>query len=321
MNMSTINVSTSLKNAPPIQQKAVGTILSFFISLAIFIMIRVLGVIYFKETFIDIIDFSPISALNFMVWLGIMAVLIIGFVMLNFTISTEKEKLNMDVISAVVISIGVYWLISYNYIGYVYPSLLYNADIGQRLLNWAYYISIFAVYGSTDLFLFWLGISIIFHVTFFFFSSVDLEDKLFVLLEKLIMKQSRIKNSPTISELNKSLYGVRDFLAIDLISIFSLFLILYIPVSFFYPALSYTLYSLGGIILLIGTSMINTLFYVLSKRMKDRTREVIFFTIVSTAFTVINIFFIVARDWIVAIILILASVVIMEVISNAVIKH
>jgi len=325
--MSTVNTSLnfSLKTQTPLVQKAIGTVLSFFISLAIFIMIRVIGVIYFKDTFVEIVKFSPIAALNFMVWLGVIAMLLIGFVTVNFTIATDKFKLNMDVISAAVISIGFYWLIAYNYIGFNYPYLLNSADIASRLLYWNYWISILAIYGSIDLFLFWLGVSVVFHVVFFFFSAVDLEDKMFSAFERNKVKQkelkSRKKRSPTIDDIGQSIYDAKDFFIINLITTLMTFIVLYIPTAYIMPELSSALFSPGGIILLIGTSMVNTLFYILSKRIVKKSNEILFFLGVSLIFTVVNIFFIVIQNWIVAIILIVAAIIIIEVLSNTVVKH
>lgn len=309
----------SLKEQSPGNQKIIGTVLSFIISLAIFILIRVIGVIYFAKTFVQIIDFSPTAASDFMVWIGIGAMLLIAFAMLNFTISSDKLKLNADVGSSLAISIGFFWLISYNYVGFVYPSMFANADISQRLLEWTYYIAIFGIYGTVDLFFFWIGLSVAFHVVFYIFASVDLEKSLLIPFNK---KRLTIKSIPGIR--NEKKYTALDFLLINIISVFLTLLIIYLPIAMLYPDMASTIFSAGGIILLLATCMINTLFYILSKRIIVKSQEIFFFVFASLAFTVINIFFIVIQALLMSIILILFAIIVIELVSNILIpagKH
>lgn len=321
MSISTTNLVEQFKQRPPIQQKAIGTILSFVLSLGIFITIRVIGVIYFKEVFVETVEFDPIAALNLIVWLGIIAMLIIAFSMLNFTIASDKAKLNLDVISAVVITLGFFWLISYNYIGYNYTYILYDLSIPQRLFYWAYFISIYAVYGSVDLFLFWVSVSAVFHVVFFIFSSVDLEGKLFVAFERNKARQKGAPRQEMFSEsTEQTVYGAKDALLLSIITSIVSVMILFIPFWFFNEDLVRELFSLSGIALLLITSLLEVLFFVFSKKIRNKKLGVLFYFFIAVAFTVINFFFLIMQNLLAGIFLICVAAAVVIVISNAVIK-
>lgn len=319
MSISTQNLVEQFRKQPPIQQKAIGTILSFLLSLGIFITIRVVGVIYYKEVFIDLVNFDPISALNLIVWLGIVALFIIAFAMLNFTIESDKTKLNLDVISAAVISLGFYWLISYNYIGFNYSYLLFDMSVAERLFNWAYFISIFAVYGSTDLFLFWLGVSGVFHIVFFIFASVDLEGKLFVAFERTKARQKSAPESPLLGN-GRSVYGTKDAFLLTIISMIVSIIVLFIPFWFLNEKLVSELFSLSGITLLAITCLLEVMFYVFSKRIRNRKLGVVFYLFVAVTFTAINLFFLILQNVVAGIVLVIVASVVVLIVSNSVVK-
>lgn len=294
-------------------QKITGTVISFAVSLGMFVIIRVVGVLYFGDLFQEIIAFDPISALNFIVWIGIASYIAIGFGMINIIVVYDRLKLNMDLISATVLSIGFSWLLGYNFVGYVYPNLIADLTIFDRVFVYGiYWVTIIGVYGFPDLFLFWLLASTVFHVVFFAMSMAEMD------LETAfeLGKRSRKKSFPEWSRINLTTEQVWKMFGISLIVLFGT---LYLTVSIVHPELFAYLFSFEGMMVLIVVSVIWVLFFIVSMRFKNKASLWIYAMVSNALIRCVIYFYVLLWTPVLAICLIIAGVFITQLISSAVI--
>lgn len=279
-------MSDKEKAASSLKRKISGTVLSFAISMAFFILIRIAGVSYFLDLFVDIVNFNPTSALNFLVWIGTIVILTVAFLVLNLAISMDKLKLNLDIIFSGLISIGIMFLYAYNYVGYNYSYLFAGVSLFERFIYLPYWLTIFAVYGLPDIFYFWMITAIIFFILVGIFINLDLKDIVRIKLFGKRKKEMRYKE-----------LGIKHFVASFLFSVLISAVMFLIIQLISKQILIFDLLSLYGIItfLVFGFAM-SFVFYVSIKITSSDANALVVFMIFSSLLTFIVFNFVVMID-------------------------
>lgn len=195
--------------------KTTHVIMGFVITIAIFLLLRVAGVAYFANLFVQIAKFSPTGALDFMAWIGVLVSLFVALLVLNGTLEMDRVKLNFDIAFSCLLTIGVMSVYSYNYVGYNYLYLFNGMDLWQRMfVHFIDWIDVVAVYGLPDIFYFWLIICVIFFALLAVFINLDISD----LVKAKIFDFSALRRKREKKMARKS-YGPVTLAAVMLVSI------------------------------------------------------------------------------------------------------
>jgi len=301
---TSITSSTAHKKSSSLQRRVVSIAMSFAISIVVFILLRVLAVAQFIDLITDIIDFSVTSAINFMVWIGVVVMYVVSYIVILATVRMDEFKLNFNVLFSAILSIGIMFLCSYNYVGYTYPNLFAGLDMFQRIVVSApYWVGIFAVYGLPDIFFFWLITSIIFYVLVTVFMSVDVKIDIF--------KKTREKSTVHVA-ITPSVCALPAVVSIAFyIVFFSLFLVADRDVIVFGT------FTMSGMLVVLLLALINMVVFVASLKV-TRSNDLAFasYFILSTFLTSIVFVFVTNLDALTATIMLLFANVVIYVISK-----
>jgi hypothetical protein len=163
-------------------RKAIMVLISFGISIAFFIVLRVLGVVYLEDTAQEIVDLNVFSAFNLITWIGFLVIIGVSAAVLLSTLVTNRGKLLDNLIFSFFVVLVIISVISFIYVGLKFPFLF--EGIGNdfqgyltKFIRFPSWVSVFAL----DVFVgepfwFWLVIASAYHGLLAAMLLIDIPD-------------------------------------------------------------------------------------------------------------------------------------------------
>lgn len=298
-----------VEGIPTTAQKIVGVIISFASIFATFFIIRVVGVIYYSDFLGEIISVSSISAINFLVWVGYLVIILISVLVLFLVIKADRLKIFADLSVSFLVSFGITWVYSYNYVGYNYGYLFQGLSLIERLFTYSiYWITIVAVYTLPDIFYFWLLSSVLFLVVYTIFSIVDIDQENMIKLSFLTREKGALLD---FSKPEKKQAGI-IFGVTALITSFTMFIV---PTFLLVYEYTYTPNAGLSAISVIASSALIALSSIACRKIKKKELSIIAYIAIQPVTLYVFFFYILLFNVITSVILIIITVVAITLIS------